>query len=137
MYDTILVATDGSDSANRALEQGLNLAGQYDATLHVISVVDTKRYGEPALSSAELVIEDLEDRAHDELADIEDRADNYGIEVMTKSCHGNPHDEIVVYADDIDADAILLGQQGISESHHIGSVANRVVKNTDRTVVLA
>lgn len=138
MYDTILVGTDGSDPANRAVEHALLLAEQYDAAVHAIAVVDTSRYGEPALSSAELVLEELEDRSNELLRDIAERADNRDLDVTTRTCHGDPHSEIIDYADDIDADLTIIGSQGASETvHHIGSVASRVVRGTDRAVLLA
>lgn len=137
MYDVILVGTDGSKPANRAVEHALNLGRQYDAVVHVISVIDTGRYGEPALSSTELVIEDLEDRTSELLAEVEERAEALGVDLVTKSCHGEPHEEIIAYADDIDADLTLLGKQGISQTgHHIGSVSDRVVDQSDRPVQL-
>src|SRR6056297_3682439 len=40
MYDRILVPTDGSDPADRAFEQALDLAATYDAALHLLYVVD-------------------------------------------------------------------------------------------------
>jgi len=55
--DTIVVATDGSDGGDRAVEHALELANRYGAALHAMFVVDTDRYGEPALSTAELVAE--------------------------------------------------------------------------------
>lgn len=137
MYETILVGTDGSEPSERAIEHALALAERYDATVHVISVVDTGRFGEPALSSAELVIEELEDRAHELLRDIAERAERRGVEVQVRCCHGSPHEEIVAYGDEIDADLTILGSHGLSrEGHHIGSVSDRVARDTDRAIML-
>lgn len=137
MYDTILVATDGSEPANRAIEYALDLASRYDADVHVISIVDTGRYGEPALSSTELVIDDLEDYARDLITEVAERGETLGLELVTEVRHGTPHEEIVAYADDIDADLTVLGRHGASRTgHHIGSVADRVVAQSDRPVQL-
>lgn len=137
MYDVILVATDGSEPANRAVEFGLDLAEQYDAVVHAIAVVDTGRYGEPALSSTELVIEELETNANELLAEISERGDRRDVEVITNCTHGDPHDKIVAYAEEIDADMTILGAHGISKTgHHIGSVSERVVRAIDRPVML-
>jgi nucleotide-binding universal stress UspA family protein len=137
MYDHILVATDGSEPAARAVDHAVSLAREHGATVHAISVVDTGRYGEPALSSSELVIGDLEDRANEVLAAIRDRCEADGIEIVTKCMHGNPNDEIVAYSDAIDADILVLGAHGLSHAgHHIGSVADRVARATDRPIML-
>ncbi|MDS0477155.1 universal stress protein [Natrinema sp. 1APR25-10V2] len=137
MYDVILVGTDGSEPANRAVEHALSLAEQYGAEVHVLSVVDTGRYGEPALSSTELVVDDLEDQSTDLLVEVEERAADQGVDVVTTCCHGNPHEKITAYADEIDADLTLLGSHGRSQTgHHIGSVADRVTRTIERPVLL-
>ena len=138
MYDTILVATDGSAPAEQAIERGLDLAERYDATLHALFVVDTRLVGEPALSSTELVVDELEDRGHALLDDIAARGEGRGIEITTRCCHGVPHEEIVDAAAEIDADLLVLGYSGQTHQNtdNIGSVAERVTRLTDRSVML-
>lgn len=137
MYDVILVATDGSESASRAAEHALSLARKHGSVVHAISVVDTGRYGEPALSTTELVVDDLEDRAQTVLGELRERAMGYDVEVVTECRHGIPHREIVTYGEDIDADLVILGAHGLSHAgHHIGSVADRVAHGTERPLML-
>ncbi|WP_129115525.1 universal stress protein [Halegenticoccus tardaugens] len=137
MYDTILVPIDGSDPSNRAAEHALELGVRFDAAVHVVNVVDTGRYGEPALSSAELVIDELEDRGHDMVDTFADRVDAAGLEARGRVCHGDPAGEILALADEVDADLIVLGYQGHSHrlSGHLGSVAERVVHGAGRPVL--
>lgn len=137
MYDAILVPTDGSDGANRAIEHALTLANRHDATVHSLFVVDHRQYGEPALSSVELVVEEVEDYGQALLNELAERGDNEGIEVVTRCCHGVPQEEIVAYADEIDADLIIVGYQGQSHRNRIGSVAERVVRHAGRPVLTA
>lgn len=139
MYETVLVGTDGSASANRAVVHALEQAEQNDASLHAIFVVDTGRYSEPALSSGELVTDEIEDWGRNELEEVAERGADLGVEVTTRCCHGRPHEEIIAYADSIDADMVVLGYQGQSHtaSDHIGSVADRVVRNAGRPVFVA
>jgi len=138
MYDRILIPTDGSDSANRAVEHGLSLAREYDSEVHAMYVVDTSRYGEPALSSAEIVLDELEQRGQDLTDDVAERADDDAVETVTEVCHGRPDAEIVEYADEIDADVIVIGFQGQSHprTNRVGSVADRVTRSTDRPVFM-
>jgi nucleotide-binding universal stress UspA family protein len=136
MYDSILVPTDGSDGANRAVEHALDLAEHYDATVHALYVVDTRKYGEPALSSVELVVEELEDQGHDLLDDLADRADNRDITVETRVCHGIPHDEIDDYASTVDADLVVLGFQGQTHQNRMGSVVERVARAGGRPTLI-
>ncbi|MFB6084134.1 MAG: universal stress protein [Halorientalis sp.] len=137
MHDVILVATDGSEPAQRAVDHAFELAEASDATVHVMSVVDTKRYGEPALSSAELVLDDFEDRAQALLQYIAERGEEIDVNLVTEQTHGEPHAEILEYADEVDADVLVLGRHGLSRTgHHIGSVSDRVVDGSDRPVHL-
>jgi len=139
VYDTVLVATDGSGPATRAVTHALEQAERSDAELHAIYVVDTARYAEPALSSAELATTEMEEWGQQELDEVAERAESLGIDVLTRSCHGRPYVEIVEYADTIDADLIVVGYQGHSHSDpgQIGSVTDRVVSNAGRPVLVA
>lgn len=139
MYDSILVATDGSDDATRAVTHALEQAERQDATLHAIFVVNTGRYAEPALSSGELATNDVEEWGQRELDEIADRADSLGVDVRTRCGHGKPYVEIVEHADAIDADLVVLGYQGHthSEPGQLGSVTDRVVQNAGRPVLVA
>lgn len=137
MYETIVVGTDGSESAAVAVDQGMVLAETFDAGLHVITVVNTRRYGEPALGSTELVLHELEQRANDQLTQIKARAEDRNLDVTTANFHGAPGEEIIRYADDVDADVIVLGFRGRTHAGaRIGSTADRVVRGTDRSVLL-
>ncbi|WP_440765815.1 universal stress protein [Natronorubrum sp. DTA7] len=139
MYGTILVPTDGSDPANRAVEHALELADRYDSRVHAIYCVETHRYGEPALSSAEIVLTNLEEQGESMLEDLGDRADNVGIECTWNVCHGRPWEEVQKKADELDADLIVIGFQGQNHvrTNRIGSVAERVVRTANRPVLTA
>lgn len=138
MYDTILVGTDGSPSANTAITHALDLAENYDATLHVITVVDTNLFDETALSSSELATDAQEDHANELLDEVGRRASELGVEFVKRCCHGDPHEEIIEYADEIDSDVILLGHQGLSHrsANVIGSTADRVAQKSGRPVFI-
>jgi nucleotide-binding universal stress UspA family protein len=133
----MVVGTDGTDSGDRAVEYALSFAEQYDSRLHVLSVVDTDRHGEPALSSRELVTVDAEERAREHLAEVEARAAERGVEVVTRCCHGAPDRELLSYADGVDADLTVLGYRGdLPNRRGIGRVTDRVVRASDRPLLL-
>ncbi|GAA3857956.1 universal stress protein [Haloarcula argentinensis] len=139
MYDTIVVATDGSADANRAATHALEQAEQHGAELHAVFVVDTDQHAEPALSSMELETIEIEEWGNKELTEIAERGDGLDVEVTTRCCHGKPYVEIISYADEVDADLIVLGYHGHSHSKgdQIGSVTDRVVQNAGRPVLVA
>ncbi|WP_440991880.1 universal stress protein [Haloarchaeobius baliensis] len=138
MYETLLVATDGSDRAAAAVTHGLELAERDDATVYAIHVVDTRREGEPALSSAELVLDEREDEGWRRVDEIERLAAERGLDANTKVCHGRPAEEILRYADEADVDLLVLGYsgEGHTRTDTIGHVSERVVKDSNRPVLL-
>lgn len=138
MYDAILIGTDGSPAANRAVVHALEQAERFDAVLHGIYVVDVQRFPEPALSSAELTTHECEEYGQDLLDEIGTRAADLDIDFVSECCHGLPHAEVISYADEVDADLIVLGFQGLSHrrGETIGSVTERVVRAAGRPVLV-
>jgi nucleotide-binding universal stress UspA family protein len=127
MFDTIVVATDGSESVERAVDVALDLAGRFDAAVHALDVVDA---GEVE-STPESVREDLRgalrERADDALDGVAAGTDR---PVTTALREGRPAAEIDAYAREHDADVVAMGTRGRHGENRflIGSVAERVVR---------
>lgn len=136
MYDRILVPTDGSDHAERAFDSALDLAEQSDADLSLLHVVDTGRIGEPALSSTELVVGQREDDGTALLKAMAQRAHQRGVDTQSHNCHGEPSREIRRYADEIEADLVVMGYQGEDHDRTLGTVTAQIVKACERPVML-
>jgi len=137
-YDDVLIPTDGSDRAERAVEHGLELANQAGATVHALNVVSERRFGEtPALSSYELVFDQLAEKGEYLTEDVAEAARQDGLDATTTVTRGYPSEEIASYADEHDVDIIVMGRTGAgdTETPHIGSVADRVLRRTDRPVL--
>lgn len=133
--ETILLATDGSEYARRAAREALDIAERRDATLHVICVVDERRFGDPALSSAELATIYAEDHAAVSVDEVIEMAEHRSVVVEGDTRHGIPHEVIVEYAAEVDADTIVVGEHGDHEEHFSG-VGRHVSEQTDRDVVV-
>lgn len=138
MSSQIVVGTDGSTSADSAVDRAFEEAENAGGTVHALFVVDTTMFDEPGLSSAELATSEMEDFGQDRLAEIAEKGNHRGVEVRTHCCHGKPHEELIEYADGVDATMIVLGHQGQSNrgKNHIGSVTDRVIRSTGRQVLL-
>ena len=137
MYQAIVAGTDGSEKAQEAVERALDIAEDYDAALHVITIVNTRRYGEPALSSTEMILNELEDRGNKQLKEVSEQGSERGIQTVTKCFHGHPSEEIINYADEHNAGLIVLGSHGHTHPRSvIGSTAERVLHDTDREVLI-
>ncbi len=138
MYETILVGTDGSANANRAVVQALDQAEEFGAELHGIFVVTTDRHDDPTLGTDAQPQAEVETQGQEFLDDISRRAADLDMEFDGKIAEGRPHEEIVRYADAIDADMIVLGYQGHSHSDPatIGSTTDRVVRTAGRPTLV-
>lgn len=131
MYDTIVIPTDGSEQSARAAEHGLYLARAFDATVHVINVIDVQhaagvfnvggvgeefiarleREGEEAIGTVEAVIGGTD-------------------AIRTAVPRGKPTEAILEYAADHDADLLVMGAHGRTglNRYIAGSVTERVVR---------
>jgi nucleotide-binding universal stress UspA family protein len=129
MYERILVPTDGSTGTAHVALQALDLAEQYDATVHTIHVIDEN--ASAFLSESGGDTDPLSERAEDAVRTVEQMAESHGIDVVTVVREGKPAETILQYADEIDADVIVAGTHGRSgiKRHLIGSVAERLVRH--------
>ncbi|MEF8779133.1 MAG: universal stress protein [Haloferacaceae archaeon] len=127
MFETVVIATDGSESVQRAVDVALDLAERFDAEVHALYVVDS---GEVESSPAEIKDElrdALDDRGREALEAVNARADRA---VETAVREGHPAAEITAFAREVDADLVATGTRGRHGENRflIGSVAERVVR---------
>lgn len=132
-YDRILVPTDGSDSARRATRHGIRLATEFDATLHVLHVVDERQYGSHTADADEVGREQerhLKVAGEEAVASVEELADEEGVETVTEVTTGVPFEGILDYVDDHDVDLVAMGTHGRTGIGRVvlGSVAERVLR---------
>ncbi|QSG11107.1 Nucleotide-binding protein, UspA family [Halapricum desulfuricans] len=159
MYDDILYPTDGSPGAMAALEHVRDLAEQYDATVHVLSVLDTTQPalglgddpdkgqtpgmvghqeggGEGMIGHRETA-EDMHEHERERAEAIVEEVTSQLGSVDTRAViqEGAPHEVILDHAED--ADMIVMGTHGYSgiERYLLGSIAEKVVRMADVPVV--
>jgi nucleotide-binding universal stress UspA family protein len=136
---TILIATDGSPSAHEAVAFGLELAAEQTAeavVVHVVPAVDIVPTSGFGMMGALPHPPSADDRvALDEALTI---AAEQGVSARTELLFGNPVDEIVAYADSIDADLIVVGSRGHGAvaSALLGSVSQAVLHEARRPVLV-
>lgn len=129
MYERILIPTDGSEGVERAIDQAIALAEMYDATLHVLRVVQTADL--PSGINEETVVQAFEEHGRKEIDDVEERALHAGIGALEKSvATGPPYRTILEYVEEHDIDLVVMGTHGRSGLEHflLGSVTERVVR---------
>ncbi|MGZ4308852.1 MAG: universal stress protein [Gaiellaceae bacterium] len=136
---TILIATDGSDSGRDAVEFGLELAAEQHARpvfAHVAPAVDllgSSGFGVTAAQPHELT-----DYDWSPLDEARRLAQERGLQAETKMLRGETVDELVAYADTIDADLIVVGSRGHGSfaSALLGSVSRDVLREARRPVLV-
>ncbi|WP_255151358.1 universal stress protein [Halorarius halobius] len=127
MFETVVIATDGSESGRRAVDTALDLAERFDAAVHALYVVDRSRYeGLPEDVGGE-VERALGDQAEEALDAVESSAAG---DVTTAVREGRPANKITAYAREVDADVVATGTRGRDGEHSflLGSVAEHVVR---------
>jgi nucleotide-binding universal stress UspA family protein len=135
MYDDILVPTDGSDGARRALEEAIELAAQFDATVHSLYVVDTTAaYSDGAYGE---VIDSFEAIGAETTDDAVERAGAAGVDAVGAVELGTPHRTILDYVDEHGVDLVVMGTHGRTglDRYLLGSVTEKVVRLADPPVV--
>jgi nucleotide-binding universal stress UspA family protein len=141
MYAAILVPTDGSDASMAAVEQGVELAAAFDATVHFLYVVDigTEMSAAGVGTIADELTATLETMATDALDAATAHADSVGVPYERTIREGFPHETIAEYSAEHEVDLIVLGPRGRSgiTERLLGSTTDRVTRSVDTSVLVA
>lgn len=134
MFDTLVIATDGSASVRRAVDVALEFAERFDAEVHALFVVDEGEVESSPERVREELREGLRDDGEDAVADVAVRAEQ---PVTTAVRQGRPAATISDYAREVDADVVATGTRGRHGENRflIGGVAERVVRRCPAPVL--
>jgi len=136
-----VVAVDGSDASDRALDHAVAMAAAAGGELTVVHAVDPDVYdtggpdpeGDRSEAERRLIVEDVEDaenRGEEILEDAAERAGDAGLAVETELLYGNPVETVPSFATGEGYDGIFVGHRGLSEREErvLGSVAKGLVE---------
>jgi nucleotide-binding universal stress UspA family protein len=140
MYRHILIPTDGSELAERGVEQGLALAKSLGARVSVIFVLEpfselTGRFLEAVASYAAL----RKEQATSVLERTANAASKVGVSCETIEVeNGQPHQAIIAAAADKGCDLIVMSSHGRSglSALLIGSVTTKVLAHAKTPVLV-
>jgi nucleotide-binding universal stress UspA family protein len=143
MYGSIVVGTDGSDTAKEAVRQAKELAKSLGAKMHLVSAYEPVPAGRPAQERHQ-VPEDLQwmvNPREDVAATLKDAAEGIeadGVEVEIHSREGDPADAILDVAEEQNADLIVVGNKGMTGARRflLGSVPNKVSHHAPCSVMI-
>jgi len=143
MFRSIVVGTDGSDTATRAIRQATELARAVGARIELVSayepVSDARLREESIQVPADLqwMINPRDDvQAMLEAAAREIRA--AGVEVEVFALQGDPADAILDVAEERGSDLIVIGNKGMTGAKRflLGSVPNKVSHHAPCSVLI-
>ncbi len=144
MFKSIVVGTDGSDTAKEAVRQAVDLARNLGAELAIVGayrpVPDAKlqRERRDVPDDLQWMINPREE-VDNWLSDAKDSASGDGdIKIETHAREGDPADAILDVAEEQGSDLIVVGNKGMSGASRfvLGSVPNKISHHAPCSVMI-
>jgi nucleotide-binding universal stress UspA family protein len=140
MIETIAVGTDGSDTADKAVEFAMDVAEKFGAKLVIASsyrpVTEDKIRAEQREAPEDIQWSINPTEAVDStLKSVEERARDRGLETTSEARQGDPADVLCEIAEQHGADLLVVGNKGM-QRRVLGSVPNSVSHKAPCSVVI-
>jgi nucleotide-binding universal stress UspA family protein len=143
MFGSIVVGTDGSETANEAVRQATELAKAVGASIDLVSAyepVSSARLREEAQQvpkDMEWMVNPRED-VDATLKQAAEEIQEAGVQVQTYAREGDPADAILDVAEERNAGLIVVGNKGMTGAKRflLGSVPNKVSHHAPCSVLI-
>ena len=143
MFGSIVVGTDGSDTAKEAVRQATELAQKLGASMQLVSAYEPVPEGR-LRDERQQVPEDLawmvnpREDVSQTLEEAAERLRDAGLDVETHAREGDPADAILDVAEEQGADLIVVGNKGMTGAKRflLGSVPNKVSHHAPCSVMI-
>ena len=143
MGDSIVVGTDGSETAKLAVQEAVRLAVALDAPLHVVSAFEPLRgvriAGAPeGAAKVWAPLPDAQVQATLNEAGAAIRIANADLDVSTHAVQSDPADALLKVAGEVGATMIVVGSKGMHGARRfaLGNVPNKVSHRADCNVLI-
>ena len=143
MFSTIVVGTDGSDTAQVAVGRAIDLGRRYGATVHVVHALKASSTGVPVDQIGETIVVRGDSAMSRELSDatngLLERAvgDAAGVKTEAHAVRGSAADALIEVAERVSADLIVVGSKGMQGGRRlIGSIPNSVAHRAPCDVLI-
>ncbi len=143
MFGSIVVGTDGSDTAKQAVREAVELAKQIGATVNIVSAyepVSSQRLREESREAPRDLQWQVNPREDVDatLQEAVDEIGDAGVKVETYAREGDPADAILDVAEERKADLIVVGNKGMTGAKRflLGSVPNKVSHHAPCSVLI-
>lgn len=137
MYQSILLAADGSKNSIRAAHEAAKIASLIpDSTVEILFVADMSKIKNEVLHSQNP--EEIELKRQQKLISITEVLSAKNVRHKTKIITGDPGPSIVVYANNKNVDLVIIGSHGLNSFQEfvLGSVSHKVVKRVQCPVIV-
>jgi nucleotide-binding universal stress UspA family protein len=143
VFKSIVVGTDGSETATSAVRQAVDLAKEIGARVELVSAyepVSDQRLREERTEvpdDLQWMVNPRED-VDATLKDAAQVAEEAGVQVETFARQGDPADAILDVAEEQKADLIIVGNKGMTGAKRflLGSVPNKVSHHAPCSVLI-
>jgi nucleotide-binding universal stress UspA family protein len=140
MYHTIVVGTDGSTTAAKAVDHAAQLASTVGAQLHIAMATPSV----PMLAAPDMVVATAEwntatnQATRNALESAGAAATAAGAQTTTHQLSGDPADALLSLCEELGADLLVVGSRGMQGARRflLGSVSSRCAHHADRTVLI-
>jgi len=140
MIQTVAVGTDGSETANKAVDFAFDLAEKFGARVVIassykpVSEDRVRRDQQDAPEDIQWSINPTQE-VDSNLGAAADRAKGRGLQTVTEAREGDPADVLCDIAEAHDADLLVVGNKGM-QRRVLGSVPNSVSHKAPCSVVI-
>lgn len=143
MFGSIVVGTDGSETATEAVRQAVDLASRVGAAVDLVTAyepVNTSRLSEESSEvpkDLQWMVNPRED-VEATLKQAAEIAEEAGVEVQTFARQGDPADAVLDVAEERGAGLIVVGNKGMTGAKRflLGSVPNKVSHHAPCSVMI-
>jgi nucleotide-binding universal stress UspA family protein len=139
MGESIVVGTDGSETAGRAVDEAVRIGQALGAELHIVSayeaLVGAKVSGSPGEGKAVVPVADS--IVDSTLAQAAAKARARAVKVETHAVRKDPVDALLTIANELDATTIVVGSRGMHGARRVlGSVPNKISHRASCNVLI-
>jgi nucleotide-binding universal stress UspA family protein len=143
MFRSIVVGTDGSETATQAVRQAVDLAKATGARIELVSAYEPVS-GQRLREESTQVPDDMQwmvnprEDVDATLGEAGDIAEEAGVEMTPHARQGDPADAILDVAEETKADLIVVGNKGMTGARRflLGSVPNKVSHHAPCSVLI-
>lgn len=134
----VLVAHDGSEQADKALQEGVGIAKKTGASVAVVSVVPDLCLVDVSSDECKVITDTLHSVSDSAMRKVKDTLAAQGVEAEIIIKSGNPAEKILEAADEVGADMIVIGSYGRHGAKRflLGSVSSKVVEHSKSNVLV-